>query len=323
VDVSVISYGATLTSVRTPDRHGHKDEISLGFDSLEPYLGEHLYFGSTIGRVSDRTSKGRFTLDSKEYTLPVNDGSNHLHGGPKGFHHQNWHEEALHVAPHEIRLTLSYISADGEEGYPGRLEATTIYELSSASELKISWQAKCNVATPVNMTNHIYWNLATPQSGSTVHAHRVQIHADRFLPVDGTLVPTSAVETVKNLPVVDFTNPRAIGERFTQLGNDGYDYCYILNHAHGQSFDVRVSEPTTGRWLQLQTTQPTVQFYTGNFLLGQKGRDGVSFNKHTGFCLEPQAYPDALNHPEFPSIVIRPPAVYSHSMTLKFGAGEH
>lgn len=237
MDISVISFGATLTSVRTLDTHNHKDEITLGFDTLEPYLGDHPYMGSTVGRVSNRTCKGRFTLDGKEYSLSINNPPNHLHGGPKGFHHQNWREESLHVAAHEIRLVLTYTSPDGEEGYPGTVEATTAYQLSSTGELKITWQAKSNVATPLNMTNHVYWNLATPQSGKTVLEHRVQIHADRVLISDETMIPKQ-VENVKNVPPLDFTNTHAIGERLAQGLEDlsfFFNHCYLLNHHHGQS----------------------------------------------------------------------------------------
>lgn len=311
----VITYGATLTELWVPDRSGKLGDIVLGFDNLEQYLGEHPYFGATIGRVANRIAKGKFTLDGKEYTLAINNGPNSLHGGLKGFNRVVWRAEPVESA-HAAGVKLTYLSKDGEEGYPGDLSVEVTYTLTDKDELKIEYAATTDKATPVNLTNHSYYNLAC--SGDIL-GHIMMITANRFTPVDDTLIPTGQLEKVKGTPM-DFTKPMRIGSRIDELTNQpkGYDHNYVLNSGGKRlALAVRVSEPTTGRVMEVYTTEPGIQFYTGNFLDGTiKGKYGVVYKNHAAFCVEADHFPDSVHQPKFPSVILRPGKTY-HQLTVE------
>lgn len=317
----VMTYGATLTALTAPDRDGKFDEVTLGFDDLKSYLAGHPFFGSTAGRVANRIAKGRFTLDGKEYKLATNNGPNHLHGGTKGFDKAMWNAEPVPAAD-GAAVKFTYRSPDGEEGYPGNLSVAVIYTLTNQNELKIHYAATTDKATPVNLTNHAYFNLGGVKAG-TILDHELQLEADRYTPADATLIPTGQIESVKGTPL-DFTKPTAIGARIGQIKADpvGYDHNFVLNSG-GKSLALaaRVYEPKTGRIMEMFTTEPGVQFYTGNFLDGKiKGKSGVVYPKHQGFCLEAQHFPDSVNQPKFPSVVLTPGKTYKQTTIYKFSA---
>ncbi len=315
----VITYGAILTEFDTPDRNGQMGDIVLGFDNLDQYLAGHPYFGATIGRVANRIAKGKFTLDGQTYTLATNNGPNHLHGGLKGFDKVVW-KAITTKTEHSVGVVLTYVSKDGEEGYPGTLSVTVSYTLTDENELRLDYAATTDKATPVNLTNHSYWNLA---GDGDILGHILTLNADRYTPVDDTLIPTGELAPVKGT-IMDFTKPMAIGSRIRQLTNDpqGYDHNYCLNGGGGKlAFAARVEEPKTGRIMEIYTTEPGIQFYTGNFLDGTlKGKRGVVYQKHAAFCLETDHYPDSLNHPNFPSIVLRPGQTYRQTTIHRFTA---
>jgi aldose 1-epimerase len=317
--VKVITYGGIITDISVPDQRGKVTNITLGFDSLEGYLHKHPYFGAIVGRVANRIAKGKFTLDGKEYTLARNNGPNHLHGGDKGFDKVVW--KAVPVkAEGEVGVKLSHVSPDGDEGYPGKLNATVTYSITSANELRLDYEATTDKATPVNLSNHTYFNLAGPAAGDIL-SHELVIYADLYTPTDATLIPTGELKPVKGTPY-DFTTPHTIGSRIGQIKGDpgGYDINYVLRKSGpGLHKAAWVHEPKTGRVMEVWTTQPGVQFYTGNFLDGSlKGRDGVVYAKHQGFCLETQHFPDAVNHPNFPSVILRPGQRYRQTTVFKF-----
>jgi aldose 1-epimerase len=312
----VTNYGTIITEVHVPDRGGKLGDVVLGFDNLAQYLKGHPCFGCTVGRVANRIAKGRFTLDGKTYTLAVNNGPNHLHGGLKGFDKKLWKAETQPGAS----VKFTYTSVDGEEGYPGTLAATVTMTLTDANELRLDYRATTDRATPVNLTNHSYFNLA---GHGTVLQHELMIAADTYTPSDSTLIPTGEIKPVKSTPM-DFTKPRAIGLRFSELHAKplGYDHNFVLNGG-GKSLALaaRVYEPETGRVMELLTTEPGVQLYTGNFLNGSlTGKGGVVYQQHTGFCLETQHFPDSVNQPKFPSIILRPDQVYRQTTVHKFSA---
>jgi aldose 1-epimerase len=315
----IMTYGATLTELHVPDRTGTVGNVTLGFDNLDPYLKGHPYFGSTVGRVANRIAKGQFTLEGKTYTLATNNGPNHLHGGVKAFDKAVWLAEPVRgSAGPSVRF--SHKSPNGAEGYPGNLEVTVTYTLTNNNTLRIEYTAKTDQATPVNLTNHAYFNLA---GKGDVLGHEMMIAADRFVVVDATLIPTGELKPVKGTPM-DFTSPHTIGERITQVGSDptGYDHCYVLNSG-GKRFALaaRVQEPTTGRVMEMHTDEPGVQFYTGNFLDGSlTGIGGEAYRKHAGFCLEAGSFPDAVNRPSFPSIILRPGQTYRQKTEYRFTA---
>jgi aldose 1-epimerase len=315
----VMTYGAILTELDVPDRDGKIADVVLGFDSLEGYLGKHPHFGATVGRVANRIAKGKFTLKGKTYTLAVNNGPNALHGGKKGFDKVVWKGEPLQEAGGPA-VRFTYRSPDGEEGYPGNLTVTVTYTLTNDNGLKIDYRATTDKATPVNLTNHSYFNLAGPASGDIL-GHEVMLAADKYTPVDDTLIPTGEIKPVKGTPL-DFTHSTKIGTRIGQLKGDpgGYDHNFILNKdGKGLTRAARVDEPKTGRVLEMFTTEPAVQFYTGNFLDGSiRGRAGVVYKKQQGFCLEAQHYPDSVNHPNFPSIILEPGKTYTQTTIYKF-----
>jgi aldose 1-epimerase len=317
----IMTYGAILTEHDVPDRDGKIEDVVLGFDNLKDYLAGHPYFGSTVGRVANRVAKGKFTLDGKEYKLATNNGPNALHGGLKGFDKVIWKAEPQMVAD-GVAVKFTYVSKDGEEGYPGTLNATVTYTLTNENELRLDYTATTDQATPVNLTNHSYFNLAGAKSGDILD-HELMLAADKYTPTDDTLIPTGEIKPVKDTPL-DFTTPKRIGERIDQLKGDpvGYDHNFVLN-SEGKKLALaaRVRDPKTGRVMEMYTTEPGVQFYTGNFLDGkQTGRGGVVYKKHAGFCLEAQHFPDSVNHPNFPSMILKPGETYKQTTIYKFSA---
>lgn len=315
----VITYGAILTELDVPDRDGKLGDVVLGYDTLKDYLAVHPYFGATVGRVANRIAKGRFTLEGKEYKLAINNGANTLHGGEKGFDKVVWKAEPETV-PDAAAVKLSYISKDGEEGYPGNLTVTVVYTLTNSNALRIDYQATTDKATPINLTNHTYFNLAGPKAGDILD-HELMITAEKYTPSDEALLPTGEIKSVKDTPF-DFTKSRRIGERIDQLKNDpsGYDVNYVLNNSGEElALAARVRESKTGRIMEVFTTEPGIQLYTGNFLDGKlKGRDGVVYKKHGAFCLEAQHFPDAVHHENFPSIILKPGRTYRQTTIYKF-----
>lgn len=317
---TITNYGAHLVSLKTPDRSGKMADIVLGFDSIEGYLGEHPYFGAIVGRYGNRIAKGRFTLSGKEYKLAQNNGPNHLHGGTTGFNRVLW--QAQSAGPSGVKLT--YVSKDGEEGYPGTLTTVVEYTLTDANELRISYTATTDKETVVNLTNHSYFNLKGEGAGDIL-GHKMQIFADRFTPVDSTLIPTGELKPVAGTPF-DFRQPHTIGERINAQDEQikfggGYDHNFVLNGAMGTLRPAaRVVEPSSGRTLDVLTTEPGVQFYTGNFLDGSnKGKGGKAYKHRFGFCLETQHFPDSPNQPKFPSTVLKPGGKYHTTTVFKFG----
>jgi aldose 1-epimerase len=313
----IITYGALLTEMHVPDRNGKIGDITLGFDNLQQYLDGHPYFGATIGRYANRIAKGKFTLDGQSYTLATNNYPNHLHGGLKGFDKVVWKAEILSASNGQA-VKFTYVSKDGEEGYPGTLTATVVYTLTDNNELRLDYQATTDKATVVNLTNHAYWNLA---GEGDILGHILMLNADHFTPVDDTLIPTGEIAPVKG-SVMDFTKPMPIGSRIKQLTNQpqGYDHNYVLNSGGGKlALAARVEEPKTGRVLEISTTEPGIQFYSGNFLDGTlKGKRGVVYNYQHGFCLECDHFPDSPNQPKFPSVVLRPGQTYTQTTIHKF-----
>lgn len=314
----ISSYGPIITELDVPDRQGRFTNVVLGFDNLAQYLQGHPGFGATIGRVANRIGKARFTLDGVEYKLAVNNGPNHLHGGIKGFDKMVWETKSVVTLDNEASVEFFYLSKDGEENYPGNLSVTVIFTLTSDNALRIHYKAKTDKATPINLTNHSYFNLA---GSGDVFNHSVTIYADRYTPVDDTLIPTGAIADVAGTPL-DFRTPHKVGERIDSLKPNpgGYDHNYVLN-AGGKSLApaAKVTEPTSGRVMEVSTTEPGVQLYTGNFLDGKlKGIGGVQYGRHSGLCLETQHYPDAINKPKFPTVVLRPGETFDSTTVFKF-----
>jgi len=322
VTAKVMTYGAILTEIHVPDRRGTSADVALGFDTLEGYLGKHPYFGATVGRVANRIARGKFTLEGKEYTVAVNNGPNSLHGGLKGFDKVVWKAEDV-SGPDGPAVKLTYRSPDGEEGYPGNLTASVTFTVTSDDALRLDYTATTDKDTPVNLTNHSYFNLAGPASG-TILKHELLLEADEYTPVDDTLIPTGEIAPVRGTPL-DFTTPTAIGARIDQLKGDpgGYDHNFVLRSGGGKSpaLAARVYEPESGRVMEVFTTEPGVQFYSGNFLDGSDtGKGGVAYRKHQGLCLEAQHFPDSVHHPNFPSIILKPGDTYKQTTIYKFSA---
>jgi aldose 1-epimerase len=313
----VITYGALLTEMHVPDRNGRFGDITLGFDNLQQYLDGHPYFGATIGRYANRIARGRFTLDGRTYTLATNDGPNHLHGGLRGFDKVVWKAEII-GSEQGASVRFTYVSPDGEEGYPGTLTTTVIYTLTDDNVLRLDYTATTDKPTVVNVTNHAYWNLA--ERGSILD-HILMLNADHYTPVDETLIPTGQIAPVRGT-IMDFTKPQPIGSRIRQLTNNpqGYDHNYVLNSGGRRlALAARVEEPQSGRVLEIHTTEPGIQFYSGNFLDGTlTGKGGVVYQQHHGFCLETDHFPDSPNQPKFPSVVLRPGETYTQTTLHKF-----
>jgi aldose 1-epimerase len=311
--VKVITYGAMLTSVEVPDCDGKPANVTLYRDSLKDYLAGHPFFGCAVGRYANRIAKGKFTLDGREYTLATNNGPNHLHGGNKGFDKYVWEAEPV-KGDGFVGVQFSHLSPDGDEGYPGQLKATVTYTLSNDNELKLDYTATTDKPTVVNLTNHAYWNLAGAGSGD-VRGHELMLNAERYLPVDTGLIPLGEPKPVKDTPM-DFTQPKTIGSRIAQV-EGGYDHCYVLNEQEDEKLTLaaRLFEPKSGRVMEIHTTQPAIQLYTGNFLDGTVSGGGVAYQKHYAVCLETEHYPDSPNRPEYPSTVLRPGQSY-HEVTV-------
>lgn len=316
--VSAMSYGATLTGVWTPDRAGELANITLSLDALEDYLGGHPHLGSVAGRFANRIARGRFTLDGQSYSLATNNGPNHLHGGCFGFDKKVWRGEPLEQAD-RVGVRFSLVSPDGDEGYPGTLTTQVIYALTETGEMHMEYLAETTKPTIINLTNHAYWNLAGAGSGD-VEAHVLTIHAAVYIPVDDTSIPTGEILPVAGTPM-DFREPHTIGERIGLVGI-GYDHCYVVDGRPGNVRPAaRVVDPASGRWMEVLTTQPGVQFYTGNYLTGKLGsRAGKKYDRHHGFCLETQHFPDSPNQPQFPSVVLRPGQRYREVTIHRFGS---
>jgi len=323
--VKVMTYGAIITEIDAPDRHGKSADVTLGFDDLGGYLAGHPYFGATVGRVANRIAKGKFTLGGKDYTLAVNNGPNALHGGKVGFDKVVWKAEEIRNPSPGVKMT--YLSKDGEEGYPGNLSAIVTFTVTDRSALVIDYTATADRETPVNLTNHSYFNLAGPGSDSIL-GHELTLEADEYTPVDDTLIPTGEIAPVAGTPL-NFTKPTAIGARIDQLKGDpgGYDHNFVLKpnpfdqSKTGPKLAARVHEPTSGRVMEVFTTEPGVQFYSGNFLDGSnKGKGGTAYRKHQGLCLEAQHFPDSVHHANFPSTILKPGVTYYQTTVYTFSA---
>jgi len=319
-EARITNYGGIVTSLKVTDRQGKLGDVVLGFDTLEEYLKGHPYFGCIIGRYGNRIGGAKFTLDGKTYTLAANNGPNHLHGGLKGFDKAVWDAKPFQskLGP---ALELRYVSKDGEEGYPGNLSVTATYTLTQDNALRLDFTATTDKPTLCNLTHHSYFNLACR---GDILGHEVMINADTFTPEDSTLIPTGELRPVKGTPL-DFTNPTAIGARINlddeqiRFGK-GYDHNWVLNKPAGAlGLAARVYEPTTGRVMEVLTTEPGMQFYTGNFLDGTHvGKRGWRYEHRHAFCMEPQHYPDSPNKPQFPSTVLRPGEVYRNTIIYRF-----
>jgi aldose 1-epimerase len=319
-EARISNYGGLVISLKVPDRNGKMGDVVLGYDNLAGYLKDSPYFGAMIGRYGNRIAKGKFTLDGKEYHLAINNGPNALHGGKKGFDKVVW-EPKIRTTPEGPVLELHYVSRDGEEGYPGNLTVTAAYRLTDDNGLRLDYTATTDKDTVVNLTQHSYFNLAG--HGDNLH-HVVMINADKFTPVDSTLIPTGELRPVEGTPF-DFRKPTPIGARINQddeqlkFGN-GYDHNWVLNKQPGQlSLAARVYEPTSGRVLEVFSTEPGLQFYTANFLDGKiTGKGGWNYKFRSAFCMEPQHFPDSPNHPEFPTTELKPGETYRHTLIFKF-----
>ena len=306
LSLGISSYGATLVSLRVPGKSGPED-VLLGFSTLGPYTRKHPFLGSTVGRYANRIAGGRFNLDGKDYVLARNNGPNSLHGGLRGFDKCVWRAEAFRDKG-GVFVRFSYESPDGDEGYPGTLRAAVTYGLSGDTEVSALYEAEVDAPCPVNLTNHAYFNLAGEGRG-VILGHEAAIHASAYLPVDETLIPTGELKSVAGGPF-DFRNPKPIGRDLEAAGG-GYDHCFVVDGTPGTMRPcARVRDPASGRTLEVSTTQPGVQFYTGNFLDGIPGKRGALYGKHAGFCLETQNFPDAPNRPDFPDCVYGPGRPY-------------
>jgi aldose 1-epimerase len=317
--VKIMTYGAIVTSLSVPDRNGQPGDVVLGFDNLAGYLKGHPYFGAIVGRVGNRIAKGQFTLNGTTYHLATNNGPNHLHGGLKGFDKVVWTAEPLQD-PNAVGVKMTYVSRDGEEGYPGNCTVEVIYTVTEDNELRLDYKVTTDKDTPANVTNHSYWNLAGAEKGGILN-HLLTLNADRYTPVDATLIPTGDLKPVEGTEM-DFRKPVAIGARIKQVGGNpvGYDHNYVLN-GEGRKLVARVEEPSSGRIMEIYSTEPGVQFYSGNFLDGTlQGKKGVIYRQYHGFCLETQHFPDSVNQPKFPSYVIKAGQTYKSTTIHKFSA---
>ena len=319
--VSIINYGGIITSIYAPDKNGELGDVVIGFDSLAGYEGDNPYFGALIGRYGNRIAKGQFTIDGETYRLPTNDGPNSLHGGDTGFNHVLWNAEPVEEDD-RVGVRLSGTSPDGDMGYPGNLEFTVNYWLDNDNALTLEYEATTDKATPVNLTNHTYFNLA---GSGDILSHEMMIDADAITPVDATLIPTGDLQEVEGT-AFDFTEATPIGERINaaeeqlKLGG-GYDHNYVLNNSGpGLHEAAMVYDPASGRTLEVETTEPGIQFYSGNFLDGSlNGKGGGPVEYRTGFCLETQHFPDSPNQEDFPSTILQPGETYESTTVYTFG----
>jgi aldose 1-epimerase len=311
-----------LVSLEVPERDGNLADIALGFDNLNDYVERNPFFGATVGRYANRIGGAKFVLEGVEYPLAANNGPNHLHGGKKGFDKVVWRLEDIGKDADRAAVKLTYVSEDGEEGYPGNLACSVTYTLTSDNELRIDFEAETDKTTVINLTNHSYFNLAGQGAGNILD-HVVMLNADKYTVFDETLIPTGEIRSVEETPF-DFTSPTSIGARIGQVGI-GYDQNYVLSKGSAREGSLtlcaRVLEPTSGRIMEIHTTEPGVQFYTGNFLDGTlTGKEGKVYKKHYGFCLETQHYPDSPNKPDFPSVVLQPGQKFTSTTVFTFSA---
>jgi aldose 1-epimerase len=317
----IMNYGAILTELDVPDRNGKLDDVVLGFDNLAGYLHKEPYFGAIVGRVGNRIAAGRFTLDGKTYQLATNDGKNHLHGGVKGFDKVVWDAKIASDA-NSPAVELSYLSKDGEEGYPGNCSVRVVYGLTNSNELTITYTVTTDQDTPVNVTNHSYFNLGGPEKGGILD-HVIMIDADRYTPVDSGLIPTGELKAVAGTPM-DFRQATRIGEHIKEVGGNpvGYDHNYVINGGGGALAPVAtVTEPKSGRVMYVTSTEPGVQFYSGNFLDGTlTGKKGVVYNQYWGLALETQHFPDTPNQPNFPTDILKAGQTYHSETVYRFSA---
>lgn len=322
VEARILNYGGIVQSLRVPDKDGQFGDVVLGYSTLAEYEKETPYFGCLVGRYGNRIAKGKFTLNGQTYTLATNNYPNALHGGIKGFDKVVWDAQAVST-PKGPALELTYVSKDGEEGYPGTLTVKAVYTLTKDNALRLDYTATTDKDTVVNLTQHSYFNLA---GKGDILGHVVYIKADKFTPVDSTLIPTGELRPVEGTPF-DFRKPTAIGARVNaddeqiKFGG-GYDHNWVINKPMGKlDLQARVTEPTTGRVLEVLSTEPGLQFYCGNFLDGTlKGKGGWVYQHRNGFCMEPQHYPDSPNQPSFPSVVLKPGETYKNTIIYKFSA---
>lgn len=329
VELRAMNYGGIILSLRVPDRDGNVDDVVLGYETLDKYLDESPYFGAIVGRYANRIAGGRFTLNGKTYDLATNNGPNHLHGGTVGFDQRVWAARPF-VGEHGAGIELSYTSPDGEEGYPGTLDTTVRYTLTDDNQLIVYYEATTTETTPVNLSQHTYFNLAG-DGRRDVLDHRLTLNANRFTPVDATLIPTGELRPVAGTPF-DFTAPTPIGARIDadhpQIAyGGGYDHNFVLDRSEAGkdslALAARVVEPQTGRVLTVHTTAPGVQLYTGNFLDGSlTGKDGAVYDRHYGFCLETQHFPDSPNQSTFPSTILQPGETYRSRTIFTFSTQE-
>jgi aldose 1-epimerase len=321
--LKMIDYGATVVSVETPDKDGKLENITLSFPTLDGYLQRHPYFGSTVGRYGNRIAKGKFKIGDEEYTLATNNDANHLHGGKKGFDAVMWKGTKVENA-NGAGVKFTYTSADGEEGYPGKLDTTVTYTLTNNDELRIDYEAKTDKPTVVNLTNHNYWNLGGQGSGQIL-GHELMLNCDKYLPIDETSIPTGEPADVAGSPF-DFREPHPIGDQINKLKQPphttkGYDHCYIVNGEPGElRLAAKVTDPDSGRTMEIHTTEPAIQLYCGNFLDGSEA--GNNFKQHEAFCLETQHYPDSPNQPAFPSTLLKPGDTYKSTTVHKFSVAK-
>lgn len=319
----ISTLGATLVELHVPDKDGKIEDVILGFDDASGYQSDdNQYFGCTTGRVCNRIAKGKFKLNGKEYTLAINNDPNHLHGGvERSLDKVVWKAKEFKSKDGSKGLRLTYTSADGEEGYPGKLNITVNYVLSDNNTLRISYAARTDKATPVNLTNHAYFNLAGAGS-ETVLNHLLKLNCDKYTPTDDTLIPTGKITPVKGT-ALDFTKMKKIGARIKKLDDTaaiGYDHNFVINRKEGQRMALAavLRDPGSGRTLTIRTTEPGIQFYSGNFLKGQRGKGGKTYAHRSALCLETQHYPDSVNHPNFPSTILQPGKTYTSSTVYQF-----
>ena len=321
LEAKVMTYGATLVSVKAPDRDGNLDHITLHLDSLDDYLAGHPLFGSVVGRYANRIAGARLTIDGVEYPITANARGNHIHGGKQGFHKIVFQAETLREDD-RVGVRLSYTSPDGHEGYPGMLQTTVTYWLTTDNRLIIGYVARTDKPTHLNLTNHAYWNLAGAGSGNVL-GHVLMLNGDRYLPSDARRMPLGNIEPVEGTPM-DFTKAETIGARVHQVQGENYDHCYVLNKEPGKplALAARVVEPKTGRVMEVFTTQPGVQLYTAKGLSSRLGADGKSYGPYHGFCLETQHYPDSPNRPAFPSTLLRPGEIFEQVTIHRFSVAD-
>jgi aldose 1-epimerase len=319
MQVQILNYGARIASIKVPDRTGKIDEVTLGYDSLEGWLGDRSFFGATVGRYANRIAKGVFTLDRISYQLPVKNGGNSLHGGPRGFHKQMWTGESIEKDG-RVGVKFRLISPDGDQGFPGKLTEQISYSLGEKNDLRIDYRITTDAPTIVNPTNHTYFNLAGDGSGDVL-GHVIQVNASHYTPTDATQIPTGEIAPVEGTPM-DLRKPTAFGAHIDDpfpalVAAGGYDHNYVLD---GSGFRkvVEVYEPRSGRVLEVLTTEPGVQFYSGNFLANEPGKSGHIYSYRGGFCLETQHFPDSPNHPDFPTTVLRPGETRTSKTTYRF-----